>query len=236
MANQTVLIVDDEVNIRVLLRDYLEHEHYDVLEAGDGRVALELVQQSLEVETHPEYKRIDLVLLDVMLPELDGWGVCKEIRKLTNVPIIMLTARAEEHDEVKGFRLGADDYVAKPIRPSVLMVRIHSILRKKSGISGGGTIHHFPGLVIDAGAHQVTVNEEPVELTAKEFAVLQWFIRNRGLVVSRDQLLLHVWGYSYDGGLRTVDTTINRLRIKLADKGAWIETVRGFGYKFEVQS
>ncbi len=225
MDKKTILIIDDERNIRILLKDFLEREGFAVLEAKDGR-------EAMEVFTERE-KEISLLLLDVMLPELDGWTVCREIRKTSQVPIIMLTARSEDFDEVHGFEIGADDYVKKPVKPTTLIARINAMLRRVEKEHGDEALMGCEGLQIDNQSHIVKVNEEEIALSPKEYTLLLLLAENKGKVVSREQLLNQVWGYNYYGGLRTVDTHINRLRMKLGPKGDAINTIRGFGYKFE---
>jgi len=222
---KTILIVDDELKIRILLRDYLEMEGFSIIEAKDGKEALEKFQ-SME-------NCIDLIILDVMLPEFDGWTVCKEIRKISDVPIIMLTARSEDFDEIHGLELGADDYVKKPVKPSTLIARINAMFRRTSKGNGDNSVLVCDGLKIDNESHVVTVNGQEIDLSPKEYTILLILLENKGKVISRERLLNQVWGYEYFGGLRTVDTHINRLRIKLGEKGRCITTVRGFGYRFE---
>ena len=226
MDKKTILVVDDELKVRILLRDFLLREGFNVLESSDGRHALETFQSS--------GKDIDLLLLDVMLPEYDGWTVCREIRKLSDVPIIMLTARSDDFDEVHGFEIGADDYVKKPIRPTALIARINAFFRRidRGKINESKTLS-FDGLEIDNSSHIVKVNNEEVVLSPKEYSLLLILVESRRQTISREQLLNRVWGYDYFGGLRTVDTHINRLRIKLGEKDHLITTVRGFGYRFE---
>lgn len=225
MDRKTILVVDDELKIRILLKDFLVKEGFNVIESPDGRHALGTFQSA--------GSQIDLILLDVMLPEYDGWTVCREIRKVSKVPIIMLTARGEDFDEVYGFELGADDYVKKPVRPTALIARINAFFRRLESGSGESRVYSFDGLEIDDSSHVVRVNDEEIILSPKEYAVLLILVENCGKIVSREQLLNIVWGYDYFGGLRTVDTHINRLRIKLGEKGSLINTIRGFGYKFE---
>jgi DNA-binding response OmpR family regulator len=224
VEKKTVLVVDDEFKIRVLLRDFLEKEGFNVVEAENGKQALHIFQS---------LNKVDLVLLDVMLPCYDGWTVCREIRKRSNVPVIMLTARSEEFDEVHGFEIGADDYVVKPVKLTALIARVHALFRriekhrdeKKRLVSGG--------LEIDDASHVVTVDKKEIILSPKEYALLYILVEKKGRVVSREELMNQVWGYEYYGGLRTVDTHINRLRMKLGKKGNAITTIRGFGYRFE---
>lgn len=226
MESKTILVVDDEFKIRILLKDYLEREGFHVIEAKDGRQALE--QFSLFK------KDIDLILLDIMLPEIDGWSVCREIRKNSQTPIIMLTARSEDFDEVHGFEIGADDYVKKPVKPSALMARIHSHLKRSEKLQPKKELLSFGDLEIDTLSHIVLLSNVEVSLSPKEFELLLMLVTHPGQVISREQLLNQVWGYDYLGGERTVDTHMNRLRIKLDRLGDSIATVRGYGYRFEV--
>lgn len=225
MEKKTILIVDDELKIRILLKDFLEREGFSVILSHDGKHALETFQTS--------EKNIDLILLDIMLPEYDGWTVCREIRKESQVPIIMLTARGEDFDEVHGFEIGADDYVKKPVKPSTLIARINAFFRRVDMDKVEVKTLSYDGLEIDDSSHVVKVEEEEVILSPKEYTLLLILVENKGKVISREQLLNLVWGYEYFGGLRTVDTHINRLRIKLGKKGDSITTIRGFGYRFE---
>lgn len=225
MDKRTILVVDDELKIRILLKDFLEKEGFVVLESPDGKHALETFQNSGNC--------IDLILLDVMLPEYDGWTVCREIRKSSGVPIIMLTARGEDFDEVHGFEIGADDYVKKPVKPTALIARINAFFRRIDKEKGENKVLSYENLEIDDSSHIVKVYDEEIALSPKEYALLLILVENRGKIISREQLLNLVWGYDYFGGLRTVDTHINRLRIKLGKKGDAITTIRGFGYRFE---
>ncbi|MCR4436947.1 MAG: response regulator transcription factor [Clostridiales bacterium] len=225
MEKKTILVVDDELKIRILLKDFLEREGFSVIESQDGKHALETFRC--------RGKSIDLILLDVMLPEYDGWTVCREIRKISEVPIIMLSARSEDFDEVHGFEIGADDYVKKPVKPTVLIARINAFFRRIDKVKAESRVIAFDGLEIDDSSHTVKVDNEEIVLSPKEYTLLLILVENKGKVISREQLLNLVWGYDYYGGLRTVDTHINRLRIKLGKKGDSITTIRGFGYRFE---
>ncbi len=219
MSNLSVLIVDDEMRMRRVIADYLRIKGYETLEAADGVEALEVFY-----EKHP-----DLVILDVMMPKKDGWEVCREIRETYRTPIIMLTARSEEADELQGFELGADEYVAKPFSLKVLSARIEAILRRKSD-----TVSTNPSrLRIDKLAREVYVDDTLVQLTYTEFELLEYLMINKGVALSRDRILNSVWQYDYDGDARTVDTHIKKLRSKLGEVGNRIKTVRGIGYKFE---
>lgn len=225
LQSKTILLVDDELKIRILLNDFIKKAGYQVIESADGRNALETFR-SME-------KDIDLILLDVMIPEYDGWTVCREIRKTSNVPIIMLTARSEDFDEVHGFEIGADDYVKKPIKPTVLIARIQAFFRRMDREKEKNIKLVFDNMEVDDNCHTVKVYNEEINLSPTEYNILMILIENNKRIVSREQLLRQVWGYDYYGGLRTVDTHINRLRIKLGGKGDTISTIRGFGYKFE---
>lgn len=225
LQDKTILLVDDEPKIRILLKDFLEKEGFYILEAKDGRQALALF--------HSKMHEIDMILLDVMIPEYDGWTVCREIRKLSQVPVIMLTARAEDFDEVHGFEIGADDYIKKPVKPTVLVARLKAFFRRQDKENLQGKKLEYNGLVIDTACHRVQVGEAEILLSPTEYSILITLVQNSRQIVTREQLLRQVWGYDYYGGLRTVDTHINRLRIKLKDRGDTIITIRGFGYKFE---
>lgn len=221
---KTILIIDDEKNILILLKDYLESEGYSVITASNGREALDIFNENLSL--------VDLIILDVMMPEIDGWTVCREIRKFSNVPIWILTARSEDYDEIHGFEIGADDYVKKPVRPAVLIAKINSFFKRNKDEEEN--IIKNGDLIINKDSHIVKMKDEEISLSPKEYTMLLLLIENSGKVISREQLLNQVWGYDYFGGLRTVDTHINRLRTKLKDCGGLISTVRGFGYRFEV--
>ncbi len=221
MKNPTVLIVDDEMRMRRVIADYLHIKGYETLEAGDGVEALELF--------YSEYP--DLVILDVMMPKKDGWQVCREIRATHQTPIIMLTARSEEADELLGFELGADEYVAKPFSLKILSARIEAVLRR--GGESQATPADAPRLRIDKLAREVYVDNTLVQLTYTEFELLEYLVTNKGVALSRDSILNNVWQYDYDGDARAVDTHIKKLRSKLGESGDMIKTVRGIGYKFE---
>lgn len=217
-----VLIADDEARMRRLVADFLKKAGFDTLEAANGHEALELMGDTSD---------IDLVILDVMMPEYDGWAVCREIRKSSRVPIIMLTARGEEADELFGFELGADEYVSKPFSPKILVARVQALLRRTE--VSNRVVKCFNGLEIDQSGRHVSVNGNPVELSPKEFDLLLYMVENEGQALSRDQILTAVWDYNYYGDIRTVDTHIKKLRLKLEDKNEYIQTVRGYGYRFE---
>lgn len=223
MSHNKILIVEDESRMRRLISDYLKREDYNIIEAENGRKALEIFNS----------EEIDLIILDIMMPEYDGWTVCREIRKSSNAPIIMLTARSEESDELFGFELGADEYITKPFSPKILVARVKALLKRTYAKSI--TELSFDGLEIDTNGHKVFVQGEEVEMTLKEYELLSFMIENNGTALTREQILNGVWGYDYFGDLRTVDTHVKRLRIKLKNKNKFIQTVRGVGYRFEVK-
>lgn len=218
---KTILIVDDEVRIRKLISDFLVREGYSTLEADNGRVALAFLAQ----------EHIDLVILDVMMPEHDGWTVCREVRKKSNIPIIMLTAKGEEVDQLFAFEIGADEYVTKPFSPKVLTARVNALFRRIEGEKA--TVYN--GLQINTTARQVSIDDQSLDLSPKEYDLLAYLTENSGKALSRQQILNQVWSYDYFGDLRTVDTHINRLRTKLGEKSALVQTIRGYGYRFEVE-
>ena len=220
-----VLVVDDESRMRKLVKDFLSKKGFEVLEAGDGEMAMDIFY---------EEKDIALVILDVMMPKMDGWEVCREIRKNSKVPIIMLTARSDERDELLGFELGVDEYISKPFSPKILVARVEAILRR-SGQNSIEEIISVGGIVIDKAAHQATVDGKPMELSFKEFELLTYFLENEGIALSREKILNSVWNYDYFGDARTIDTHVKKLRSKMGEKGNYIKTVWGMGYKFEVE-
>ena len=224
MNGTTILIVDDEQRMRKLVRDYMIREGYKVLEAADGRQAIDIFNN--------EGNSISLIILDVMMPEMDGWQVCAQIRKTSRVPIIMLTAKSDERDELRGFELGVDEYVTKPFSPRTLSARVNAILRRTLGTAADKTLE-AGGIVMDKSAHIVTIDGNPVDLSFKEFELLQYFMENNGIALSRERILNSVWNYDYYGDARTIDTHVKKLRSKLGDKAALIKTVWGIGYKFE---
>ena len=219
-----ILVVDDESRMRKLVRDFLEREGYIVLEAGNGMEAMEIFY---------EEKDIALVLLDVMMPKMDGWQTCREIRQSSQVPIIMLTARSEERDELQGFDLGVDEYISKPFSPKILVARVGAILRRSHAL-GSTDVEETGGIMLDKSAHQVKIDGKEIELSFKEFELLAYFIDNPGIALSREKILNNVWNYDYFGDARTIDTHVKKLRSKLGDKGNFIKTIWGMGYKFEV--
>ena len=224
--NIKILVVDDESRMRKLVKDFLAREGYTVLEAGDGMEAMDVFY---------EEKDIALVILDVMMPKMDGWQVCREIRESSKVPIIMLTARSEERDELQGFELGVDEYISKPFSPKILVARVNAILRRSLGNAGGDVIE-AGGIVVDKAAHIVKIDGAQIELSYKEFELLSYFMENQGIALSREKILNNVWNYDYLGDARTIDTHVKKLRSKLGAKGEYIRTIWGMGYKFEVDS
>lgn len=218
-----ILIVDDEVRMRKLVKDFLIRENYEVLEAGDGEEALNCFYENSD---------ISLIILDVMMPKIDGYGVLKEIRETSKVPIIMLTAKSDEKDELLGFKYGVDEYVTKPFSPRVLVARIEAILRRTVGEQEENL--EAGGIIIDKSAHRVLIDGKDIELSFKEFELLSYFIENKGLALSREKILNAVWDYDYFGDARTIDTHVKKLRAKMGDKGDLIKTIWGMGYKFEV--
>ena len=223
MAAQKILVVDDEARMRKLVADFLIRDGFEVLEAEDGEKAMDLFYAN---------KEIALVILDVMMPKMDGWQVLREIRESSQVPVIMLTARADERDELKGFELGVDEYVTKPLSPRTLVARVEAILRRTTVKEENDKIE-LSGIVLDKSAHQVTVDGEPVDLSFKEFELLTYFMENNGIALSREMILNHVWNYDYFGDARTIDTHVKKLRSKLGPKGELIKTIWGMGYKLE---
>ena len=223
MAAQKILVVDDEARMRKLVSDFLTRDGFEVLEAEDGEKAMDLFYSE---------KDIALVILDVMMPRMDGWQVLREMRESSQVPVIMLTARSDEKDELKGFDLGVDEYVTKPFSPRTLVARVEAILRRTSSKEDNDRIE-LSGIVLDTSAHQVTVDGEPVELSFKEFELLEYFMENNKIALSREKILNHVWNYDYFGDARTIDTHVKKLRSKLGPKGELIKTIWGMGYKLE---
>ncbi len=218
-----ILVVDDEQRMRKLVKDFLQKNGYEVLEAADGEEAVDVFFGT---------KNISLIILDVMMPKMDGFQVAAAIRTYSQVPIVMLTARDSERDELKGFDLGVDEYITKPFSPGILVARVEAILRRSAG--GRKETITMGGIVLDKSAHEVTVDGVPVELSFKEFELLNYFMENRGIALSRERILNRVWNYDYFGDARTIDTHVKKLRSKLGAKGEYIHTVWGMGYKFEV--
>ncbi len=223
MERKKILVVDDESRMRKLVHDFLIKNNYEVIEAENGEVAVDLFFSE---------KEIALIILDVMMPVMDGWQVCKEIRQYSNVPIIMLTAKSDERDELLGFELGVDEYISKPFSPKILVARVEAILRRAGVVATETT--EIGGIVLDKSAHQVQVDGKPVELSVKEFELLSYFIDNKGVALSRERILNNVWNYDYFGDARTIDTHVKKLRSKMGEKGDYIKTIWGMGYKFEV--
>ena len=223
MDTLKILVVDDEARMRKLVKDFLTNKGFSVIEAEDGEKAVDIFFVQ---------KAISLVLLDVMMPKMDGWEVLKTIRKYSQVPVIMLTARSEERDELQGFALGVDEYISKPFSPKILVARVEAILRRTNMTSGESL--NLGGICIDKAAHQVTVDGREIELSYKEFELLSYFAENQGIALSREKILNNVWNYDYFGDARTIDTHVKKLRSKLGEKGDLIKTIWGMGYKFEV--
>lgn len=226
MEKIKILVVDDESRMRKLIKDFLEREGYEILEAGDGMQALDVFYGN---------KDVSLIILDVMMPRMDGFEVCKEVRRISTVPIMMLTARSEERDELKGFELGVDEYISKPFSPKILVARVNALLKRVKGI-GADSVIDVGGITVDKAAHIVKVDGEQVELSVKEFELLVYFLENQKMALTREKILNHVWDYDYFGDERTIDTHVKKLRSKLGEKGNYIKTIWGMGYKFEVES
>ena len=224
MDKTKILVVDDESRMRKLVKDFLVRQGYTVLEAADGMEAMDYFYED---------KDIALIILDVMMPKMDGWQVCREIRMHSKVPIIMLTARSEERDELQGFDLGVDEYISKPFSPKILVARVEAILRRTQG-NGNTDEISAGGIVVDKAAHTVMSDGSPVDLSFKEFELLTYFIENQGIALSREKILNNVWNYDYFGDARTIDTHVKKLRSKMGEKGKYIKTIWGMGYKFEV--
>ena len=220
-----ILVADDESRMRKLVKDFLTRKNFQVLEAGNGEEAMDIFYRE---------KDINLIILDVMMPKMDGWEVCREIRKTSKVPIIMLTARSDERDELLGFELGVDEYISKPFSPKILVARVEAILRR-TGQSNPEDVISSGGIVIDKAAHIASVDGVPMELSFKEFELLTYFLENEGIALSREKILNSVWNYDYFGDARTIDTHVKKLRSKMGNKGEYIKTVWGMGYKFEVE-
>ena len=219
-----ILVVDDEARMRKLVKDFLSVKGYKVIEAADGEEAISLFM---------EQKDIKLILLDVMMPKMDGFETLKLIRQYSDLPVIMLTARSEERDELQGFNLGVDEYITKPFSPKILVARVEAILRRsgqdrEENLSVGG-------IVIDKSAHQVSIDDKPIDLSYKEFELLSYFLENKGIALSREKILNHVWNYDYFGDARTIDTHVKKLRAKMGQKGEYIKTIWGMGYKFDIE-
>ena len=225
MDDVTILIVDDEARMRKLIKDFLTKNNYKTIEAEDGEKAIDVFYEN--------QNKIKLILLDVMMPKVDGWTVLREIRKNSNVPVIMLTARGEEQDELFGFELGVDEYISKPFSPKILVARIEAILKRTNGDKK--QVRDYNGIVIDEAGRTVTVDGKPIELSLREYELLKYLLDNEKVALSRDKILNNVWNYDYYGDSRTIDSHIKKIRHKLGKKGKYIETIRGIGYKFEVK-
>ena len=225
MPNVTVLVVDDEDRMRKLIKDFLQVKNYEILEAKDGEEAIEIFNQKKE--------KIDLILLDVMMPKQDGWSVLRNIRQESKVPVIMLTARGEEQDELFGFELGVDEYISKPFSPKILVARVEAILKRT--IKQENKKEDIGGIVIDAEGRTVSVDGKQIEMSLREYELLKYLVDNKGIALSRDKILNNVWNYDYYGDSRTIDSHIKKIRHKIGKKGKYIQTVRGIGYKFEVK-
>lgn len=225
MERLKILVVDDESRMRKLVKDFLVRKDFEVLEAEDGAQAVDIFFEKND---------ISLIILDVMMPKMDGWQVCREIRAYSKVPIIMLTAKSDERDELLGFELGVDEYISKPFSPKILVARVEAILRRTTGLAAD-EILRAGDIQIDKAAHEVKVNGENVELSYKEFELLTYFMENQGIALSREKILNSVWNYDYFGDARTIDTHVKKLRSKLGERGDYIKTIWGMGYKFEVE-
>ena len=223
MERIKILVVDDEARMRKLVKDFLSKSGYEVLEAEDGSQALDIFF---------EQNDIALIILDVMMPKMDGWQVCREIRSYSRVPIIMLTAKSDERDELQGFQLGVDEYISKPFSPKILVARVEAILRRTNQMAEDEKLE-AGGIVLDKMAHSVTIDGQPIDLSYKEFELLAYFLENKGIALSREKILNNVWNYDYFGDARTIDTHVKKLRSKMGEKGDLIKTIWGMGYKLE---
>ena len=226
MEKVKILVVDDESRMRKLVSDFLVKKNFVVLEAGDGEEALDIFYKD---------KEIALLILDVMMPKMSGWEVCREIRKTSKVPIIMLTAKSDESDELMGFDLGVDEYITKPFSPKILVARVEAILRRSNKIGEAAELKIAGKIVMDKTAHEVKIDGNPVDLSFKEFELLEYFMDNQGIALSREKILNSVWNYDYFGDARTIETHVKKLRSKLGSYGGYIKTVWGIGYKFEAE-
>ena len=225
MSDVTVLVVDDESRMRKLIKDFLMQKGYGILEAGDGEEALQVFEEN--------QNKIKLILLDVMMPKLDGWSVLRQIRQTSKVPIIMLTARGEEQDELFGFELGVDEYISKPFSPKILVARVEAILKRTNPEEK--KLKDYGGIVIDSEGRTVSVDSKLIEMSLREYELLKYLVDNENIALSRDKILNNVWNYDYYGDSRTIDSHIKKIRHKLGKKGKYIQTIRGIGYKFEVK-
>jgi DNA-binding response OmpR family regulator len=224
MAQIKIMVVDDEARMRKLVKDFLVRKDFEVIEAADGEEALDLFYKN---------KEIALIILDVMMPKMNGWEVVKEVRETSKIPIIMLTAKGDETDELQGFELGVDEYISKPFSPKILVARVEAILRRTNKLGAENASLEMGGIVLDAAAHQVTIDGNQIELSYKEFELLNYFMENSGIALSREKILDSVWNYDYFGDARTIDTHVKKLRSKMGEKGDYIKTIWGMGYKFE---
>lgn len=224
MERIKILVVDDEARMRKLVKDFLSKSGYEVLEAEDGSQALDIFF---------EQNDIALIILDVMMPKMDGWQTCREIRQYSKVPIIMLTAKSDERDELQGFQLGVDEYISKPFSPKILVARVEAILRRTNQLAEEEKLE-AGGIVLDKAAHSVTIDDRPIDLSYKEFELLAYFLENKGIALSREKILNNVWNYDYFGDARTIDTHVKKLRSKMGEKGDLIKTIWGMGYKLSV--
>ena len=225
MVNNCILVVDDEIRMRKLIKDFLMQKNYKILEAGDGEEALKVFEEN--------QNKISVILLDVMMPKLDGWSVLRQIRQTSKVPIIMLTARGEEQDELFGFELGVDEYISKPFSPKILVARVEALLKRTRAEENG--TKDYGGIIIDSKGRTVTVDGKQIEMSLREYELLKYLVDNKGIALSRDKILNNVWNYDYYGDSRTIDSHIKKIRHKLGKKGKYIQTIRGIGYKFEVK-
>jgi len=225
MEGAYILVVDDESRMRKLLKDFLSAKGYKILEAEDGEKAIEVFEENRN--------KIKLILLDVMMPKLDGWSVLRKIRQESNLPVIMLTARGEEQDELFGFELGVDEYISKPFSPKILVARVEAIIKRVYGDTKQAK--DYDGIVIDQEGRTVTVDGKPIDLSLREYELLKYLLDNENIALSRDKILNNVWNYDYYGDSRTIDSHIKKIRHKLGKKGKYIETIRGIGYKFEIK-
>lgn len=225
MDKLKILVVDDESRMRKLVRDFLVRQDFEVLEAGDGEEALDLFYKD---------KSIALIILDVMMPKMNGWEVCREVRESSKVPIIMLTAKSDESDELMGFDLGVDEYISKPFSPKILVARVEAILRRTNKLGASSEVKKAGAIELDKTAHEVRIDGKQIDLSFKEFELLDYFLDNQGIALSRERILNSVWNYDYFGDARTIDTHVKKLRSKLGEHGDYIKTVWGMGYKFEV--
>ena len=225
MNDVTILVVDDESRMRKLIKDFLMQKGYSILEAGDGEEALKTFEEN--------QNKIGLILLDVMMPKLDGWSVLRQIRQTSKVPIVMLTARGEEQDELFGFELGVDEYISKPVSPKILVARVEAILKRT--MANKKNVQECGGITIDPDGRTVKIDGKQVEMSLREYELLKYLVDNQGIALSRDKILNNVWNYDYYGDSRTIDSHIKKIRHKLGKKGKYIQTMRGVGYKFEIK-